>query len=227
MSSFRRIAGRVAAALAVAVACNNPPGTGPTPDYVLQLSPPTLNVIQGSTPTVSVTISRTNFTGGVALFLTGAPAQVSGSFVPGTTNGSASTLTVTVGGGVTPGTYDLVVNGNGAPGGRTTPLTLTVAAAPNYSLELTPATLSIARGSSDSTEVTITRSSFAGAVTLGLNGVVTGIVGSFNPGAPTTNSSRLTITVDAGVAAGTYPLTVTGNASIGDRTAALTLTVTN
>lgn len=211
----------------MATACGDPPVSGGPPNYELLLAPASLNVIQGASPTVSVTIDRNNFTGGVALFLTGAPAQVSGSFLPGTTNGTSSTLTVAVGAGVTPGSYDLVVNGNGAPGARTVTLPLTVTAAPNYSLELTPATLTIPQGSSDSTTINITRSNFGGPVTLGLNGVVAGIVGAFNPAAPTTSSSILTITVGASVPAMTYNLTVTGNnASVGDRTAALTLIVT-
>ena len=226
MSGFRRIAARLAAAVAVAAACNDPPGSGGPPNYELLLAPAALNVFQGANPTVTVTIDRTNFTGGVALFLTGAPAQVSGSFLPGTTNGTSSTLTVSVGAGTTPGSYSLVVNGNGAPGARTAPLPLIVTAAPSYSLELTPATLSIPQGSSDSTAISIARSNFAGAVTLGLTGVVTGIAGAFNPAAPTTGSSTWTVTVGPSVPAGTYNLTVTGNASIGDRTAALTLTVT-
>lgn len=226
VSRFRRTAARFVAALAVATACGDPPASGGPPDYELLLAPASLNVVQGANPTVTVTIERNNFTGGVVLFLTGAPAQVSGSFLPGTTNGTSSTLTVSVGASVTPGSYDLVVNGNGAPGARTTTLPLTVTAAPNYSLELTPGTLSIAQGSSDSTVISIARSNFGGAVTLGLNGVVTGIVGAFNPAAPTTSSSTLTITVGASVPTGQYPLTVTGNATIGDRTAPLTLTVT-
>ena len=226
MSSFRRITAGFAAALAVAAACTDPPVSGGPPDYELLLAPPSLNVVQGATPTVTVTIDRNNFTGGVALFLTGAPAQVSGSFLPGTTNGTSSTLTVSVGASVTPGSYDLVVNGNGAPGARTTTLPLTVTAAPNYSLEVTPGTLSIAQGASDSTVISIARSNFAGPVTLGLNGVVTGLAGAFNPAAPTTSTSTLTITVGASVPTGVYNLTVTGNATIGDRTATLTLTVT-
>lgn len=222
---MRTTVARLAAIFLVVAACNDGIGNGPQPDYQLLLAPTSLNVAQGASPTVAVTIDRTNFTGGVALFLSGMPAQVSGSFAPGTTNGTASTLTVTVGGGVTPGNYTLVVNGNGAPGARTTNLPLTVTAAPNYTLELTPGSLTIARGSVDSTSITITRSNFTGPVTLGLTGAPAGVTSAFNPGAPTTNSSVLTITVGAGTLVGTYMLTVTGNATIGDRTAGLSLTV--
>lgn len=224
--SVGRYAVQVVAAMALFLACDDSTGGGGTPDYVLQLAPASLNVPQGTSPTVGVTIARTNFTGGVALFLTGAPAQVSGSFSPTTTNTSASTLTITVGGGVTPGTYTLVVNGNGAPGARTTQLPLTVTPAPDYSLEVNPATLSIARGSSDTATIAIQRSSFPGPVTLGVTGLPAGVTGAFDPAAPTTSTSRLTLTVSAGVTPGPYNLTITGYATIGDRTAVLQLTVT-
>jgi hypothetical protein len=198
---------------------------GTPPDFELLLAPATVAAVQGTVRTVGVTIDRNNFVGGVALFLTGAPANVSGTFVPGTTNSSASTLTLTIGTNVTPGSYTLMVNGNGAPGQRSTALPLTVTPAPSYTLELTPATLTIARGSSDSTTLTITRSNFAGAITLSLGNVPAGVTSAFNPASPTTNSSLLTLTVSAGATPGTYNLTVDGTAAAGDRTAALTLTI--
>ena len=215
-----------AAVAALSLSCEDTTTGGEQPDYALLLAPPALNVIQGATPTVNVSIDRTNFTGGVALFLTGAPPQVSGTFVPAATNTSASVLTITVGGGVTPGLYNLVVNGNGAPGARTTQLPLTVTPAPNYSLEVTPPTLTIARGASDTTTILIARSSFTGPVTLGVNGLPAGVTNLFEPAAPTTSTSRLTLTVGAAVASGAYPLTVTGdNPQLGARTAALSLIV--
>ena len=216
----------VAAVAALSLSCEDTTGGGEEPDYALVLAPTALNVIQGATPTVNVSIDRTNFTGGVALFLTGAPAQITGAFNPTSTNTSASVLTITVGGGVPPGVYNLVVNGNGAPGARTAPLPVTVTPAPNYSLEVAPPTLTIARGASDTTTITIARSSFTGAVTLGVSGLPAGVTNLFEPAAPTTSTSRLTLTVGAAVIPGTYDLTVTGNTTqLGDRTAALSLTV--
>lgn len=211
--------------LVLLAACGESNDPGIPPDFELLLAPASLNVVQGTSPTVAVTIDRENFVGGVALFLTGAPTNVTGTFLPGTTNGSASTLTLTIGANVTPGSYTLNVNGNGAPGQRTTPLPLTVAPAPSYSLELTPATLTIARGASDSTTVTITRSSFTGPITLSLGNAPAGVTRGFVPASPTTNTSVLTIVVSAGTAPGTYNLTVDGNSTIGDRSTALQLTI--
>jgi hypothetical protein len=76
-----------------------------------------------------VTITRTSFTGAVTLSLGGAPAGVTGAFVPNGTTGTSSTLTVTVSGSVAPGVYNLTVDGTGTPGSRSTNLTLTVTGA--------------------------------------------------------------------------------------------------
>src|SRR5213078_970718 len=108
-------------------------------DYTLSLTPAELTVEQGATGTATVTITRTNFTGAVSLSLSNAPTGVTGSFDPAAPTGTSSTLTVHVGAAVAPGVYNLTVDGTGTPGNRSTPLTLTVSAAPNYALTLSPA----------------------------------------------------------------------------------------
>src|SRR5207249_4207826 len=136
-----------------------------------------------------------------------------------------STLTVSVGAAVAPGVYNLTVDGTGAPGNRSTPLALTVSAAPDYTLSLTPAALTIAQGATGTTTLTITRTNFTGAVTLSLGNAPAGVTGSFNPAAPTGTSSTLTVSVGATVLPGTYNLTVAGTGTPGNRSTPLTLTV--
>src|SRR5207249_5459576 len=106
-----------------------PPGSEPTPDYTLSLSPAALMIVQGATGNTTVTITRTNFSGAVTLSLGNAPAGVTGSFSPAAPTGTSSTLTVNVGGGVAPGVYHLTINGTGSAGNRSTQLTLTVGTA--------------------------------------------------------------------------------------------------
>jgi hypothetical protein len=196
------------------------------PDYVLSINPTALSIVQGANAPTIVTIARTNFTGAVTLSLGGAPAGVTGAFSPAAPTGTSSTLTVTVGAAVAAGVYNLTVDGTGAPGNRSTPLTLTVTAAPNYSLAVSPTALTIAQGANAPTTVTITRTNFTGAVTLSLGGAPAGVTGVFNPAAPTGTSSTLTVTVGAAVAAGNYNLTVDGTGTPGNRSTPLTLTVT-
>src|SRR5436853_450583 len=213
------------AGLAVVTGCGKDGGTGPAADYTLSLAPAALTIVQGATSNTTVTITRTNFTDAVTLSLGGAPTGVTGSFNPAAPTGTSATLTVSVGATVVPGVYNLTVNGSGSPGNRSTPLTLTVSAAPDYSLSLAPAALTIAQGATGTTTVTITRTNFTGAVTLSLGGAPTGLTGAFDPAAPPGNTSTLTVSVGAAVAPGVYNLTVDGTGAPGTRSTPLTLTV--
>src|SRR5437762_1069570 len=213
------------AGLAVVTGCGKDGGTGPAADYTLSLAPAALTIVQGATGNTTVTITRTNFTDAVTLSLGGAPTGVTGSFNPAAPTGTSATLTVSVGATVVPGVYNLTVNGSGSPGNRSASLTLTVSAAPDYTLSLAPAALTIAQGATGTTTVTITRTNFTGAVTLSLGSAPTGVTGAFDPAAPTGTSSALTVSVGAAVAPGVYHLTVNGTATAGNRSTPLTLTV--
>ncbi len=195
------------------------------PDYALSVAPAALTIGQGANGSTTVTITRTNFSGAVTLSLGNAPTGVTGSFDPAAPTGTSSTLTVSVGPAVAPGVYNLTVNGTATAGNRSTPLTLTVSATPDYALSLSPAALTIVQGMTGTTTATITRTNFSGAVTLSLGNAPAGVTGSFNPAAPTGTSSTLTVSVGAAVASGVYDLTVDGSATVGARSTPLTLTV--
>src|SRR5205807_350939 len=197
----------------------------PAPDYSLSLAPAALTIAPGATGTTTVTIARTNFTGAVTLSLGNAPAGVTGSFNPAAPTGTSSTLTVSVGAAVAPAEDSRAVDGTGTPGNRSPPLTLTVSAAPDYTLSLSPAALTIGQGATGTSAVTITRTNFTGPVTLSLGTAPAGVTGSFSPAAPTGTSSTLTVSVGAAVAPGIYNLTVDGTGSPGNRSTPLTLTV--
>src|SRR3989454_622642 len=199
------------AGVAVAVGCGTKESTGPAAEYTLSLAPAALTVVQGANGTATVTITRTNFTGAVTLSLGGAPTGVTGSFNPAAPTGTSATLTVSVGGAVAAGVYNLTVDGTATAGNRSTPLTLTVSEAPDYSLSLAPAALTIAQAANGTATVTITRTNFTGAVTLSLGGAPAGVTGAFNPAAPTGTTSALTVSVGAAVAPGVYNLTVHGD----------------
>src|SRR2546426_179829 len=205
------------AGLAVVTGCGKDGGTGPAADYTLSLAPAALTLVQGANGTATVTITRTNFTGAVTLSLGGAPTGVTGSFNPAAPTGTSATLTVSVGGAVAAGVYNLTVAGAGSAGNRSTPLTLTVNAAPDYSLSLAPAALTIAQAANGTATVTISRTNFTGAVTLSLGGAPAGVTGAFNPAAPTGTTSALTVSVGAAVAPGVYNLTVNGTGAPGNR----------
>lgn len=95
----------------------------------------------------------------------------------------------------------------------------------DYTLSLTPAALTIGQAANANATVTISRTGFDGAVTLGLVNAPVGIVASFDPAAPTGNTATLTVNAGPSVTPGDYTLRVSGIASAGNRSTPLTLTV--
>jgi hypothetical protein len=106
-------------------------------------------------------------------------------------------------------------------------LTVNPAAAGGFTLAANPATLPIQQGTGGTSTVTITRTGgFAGAVTLTATGVPNGVTAVFDPTAPTTNSSTLTLTASATAATGAATVTIHGNATgLNEQTTTLALTV--
>jgi hypothetical protein len=97
--------------------------------YTLAISPTSLSIQAGSQNTATVNLTRTNFTGSIALAVSGAPTGVTATLNPTSTTANSSTLTVAVGAAVAAGNYTLTVTGT-ATGltNQTATLTLTVTA---------------------------------------------------------------------------------------------------
>lgn len=200
------------------------------PNVTLALSAPALTVQQGTSSNTTVNITRTNFTGDVALTLVGPlPTGVDGAFNPASTTGNTSTLTVNASSAAVPGIYTLTVRSTPAGiGERTTTLTLTVTAAPQLAITVAPTSMTIQQGGNGPATVTITRSGFTGDVTLALVSQVAGITGSFVPNPLPGTSSDLTVSVAASVPTGNHTVTVRATATgVGERTAPLAITVTS
>ena len=168
-------------------------------------------------------------TGDVALTLVGAPAGVTGAFTPNPATGASSQLVITVAASAAPGTYALTVRGTAGGTVGTLPLSLTVTAASagDFAMSVVPSTLVVTQGQTGLSTVNIARSGgFTGAVNLTVTGLPAGVTGTFTPASATGTQSQLGLAVGAGVAPGSYTLTVRGNATLlAERTVALTLTV--
>ncbi|QHA02649.1 hypothetical protein GQF42_04520 [Streptomyces broussonetiae] len=98
----------------------------------------------------------------------------------------------------------------------------------DFSLSLSPGSASATQGGSATTTVsTAVTSGSAESVSLSASGAPSGVAVSFSPNSVTSGgTSTLTATVGSSVAAGSYPITVTGKASTGSHSATYTLTVT-
>src|SRR2546427_4239444 len=97
--------------------------------------------------------------------------------------------------------------------------------AADYTLALAPGALRMIEGGTGFETVTITRTTFTGAVTLSLGNAPAGVTGSFEPAGPTGTSSTLTVSVAAAGAPGGYNLTVDGTATARNRSTPLTPTL--
>jgi len=97
-------------------------------DFSISASPSSVSATQGGQTTSSISTAVTSGSAqSVALSLSGQPAGVTGGFSPSSvTAGGSSTLTLTVGASVTPGTYPLTVTGTGTSATHTTGVSLTV-----------------------------------------------------------------------------------------------------
>lgn len=201
----------------------------PLPAITIAVNPTTLSLVQGATGTVAVTIGRTNFTNAVNLTLEGAPVGVTGTFAPPAPTGISSTLTVTVGGAVSPGTFTLTVRAAAAGvSDVTTTFSLTVGTPGSFTIgPVSPNPVTIVQGNNANLAVAISRTDFTGTINLTLEGAPAGVTGAFTPAAVAGTASTLNLAVGAAVAPANYTLTVRGTAlGQADRTATFTLTVT-
>ncbi len=130
----------------------------------------------------------------------------------------------------TPGTYvaSLTVTDVGGLTSPSATRTITVTAAPDFSLSAAPASQTVQPGGSAAYTLTVTPSGgFSGAVTFGVSGLPSGASASFNPASVTTSgTTTLTVATTAATPPGTYQITVTGTAGTLARNANVTLIVT-
>ena len=203
------------------------------PNFALSVLPASLTIQQGNqgTSTITTTING-GFNSAIALSASGIPSGTSVSFNPSTIPApgvGSSTMVVTV--GSTPaGTYPITVTGNGGGIQQNTTVTLTVTAAPSFTISASPASFSIQQGNQgNSTITTAISGGFNADVALSASGLPSGVTVSFNPQtipAPGAGSSTMTITVASNTTPGTYPITVTGNGGGIQQNTTVTLTVT-
>lgn len=213
--------------IALILAACGGPTTPPTPNFTLSFSgngsqDGTVEIEQGESLEVTVDVNASGgFDGQVTLSSGVQAAQASGitvTFADDTVTDS-TTMTIEVGAGVN-ANRDYEITVTGTSGGLTRTATLTVDVTedttPGGSFDLTPSSNSVVVSAGASADVTISvapTGGFSDDVDLSFSGS-NGITGSFNPATVTgaDGDSVLTISVPGGLAAGTYDVTVTGDA---------------
>lgn len=235
LKARRLMTAMVAASALAACSGGDDGGTEPTPAISISLSSATLSVTQGTTGTVTVSLTRSGgFTGDVALTLDGLPsASGTSTFAPTTIGASASSSVLTIGaaGTATPGVITATVRATGTGvTAQTATLTITIVAAPtpSFTLAVAPTTLSLAQSGTSTATVTLTRGGgFTGAVALTAENLPTGVNAAFNPASVTGTTSTLTLTATGTATLGAANITVRGTGTgVTAQTGTIALTVT-
>jgi len=201
----------------------------PSPDFAVSASPSSQTVIPGASTTYTVTITALGgFTDPGTFSASGLPADTTASFKPASVTGSgSSTMTVTTSATTPTGSNTLTITGTSGALVHTTTVSLVVTnPSADFSLSASPSYRTVLRRQSTTYTITVTPSGgFNNTVTFAISGLAAGITASFNPTSVNTSGST-TLTVTAGNARGTFPLTITGTSGSLQRTTSVTLTVT-
>ena len=201
--------------------------------FYLYAAPDTLSVARGNSGNVTVsTTASGGFNNAITLSASGMPAGVTAVFVPNpiaAPGSGSSTMTLTVGGSVSLGTYNITVTATGGSVTQTAIVKLTVTAA-DFTVSAAPSSVTVAQGNSGTSTITTTISGgFSAGITLSTSALPSGVTAAFVPNpiaAPGSGTSTLTFTASASAAVGTTTVTITGLGGGITHTTTVQLTVT-
>ena len=202
----------------------------PSSEFSAAASPASVSAKAGSpgTTTISTAVAYGSAQS-IALSASGLPVGATASFSPSTiTAGGSSSLSIDAG-TASAGTYPVTVTGTGTSSTHslTVSVTVTSAATSDFSLSASPASVSVATGSSTTTTIGAAISTgSAQSISFAVTGAPSGVTTSLSPATVTAgNSSTLTLSASSSVVPGSYSLTVSGTATSGSHTTAVTLAV--
>jgi hypothetical protein len=216
-----------------------PPGNhgdgGVTPSITLLISPSSLSLTQGDQGTIAVALTRsTGFTSDIVLTAEGLPTGVTATFAPATvpSAGSASTLSLAVGGSATPGTYTVTVRASaeGATAKSTAfSLTVTAVTTPGYTMQVQPTSLTMQQGGSANATISVTRfGGFASSVNLRTSTLPAGINANITPPVAVDVPPTLTVGATFNATVGSYTFDVIASATgVPDHTVTINVQVTS
>jgi len=181
-------------------------------DYTLGVNPGSQQVPQGGSTSFTATVTpQAGFSGEVSLSVSGLPAGVTANFNAGQVTSGDSTLSLTVGSSVAPGTYPFTINSQSGNITHNANASIEVQAAGDFVVGVTPASRKVFQGGGASWTATVTpQNGFSDGVTLGVSGLPAGVSAAFSVPVLTNGNSTLTVGVGGAVVPGTYPFTITG-----------------
>jgi hypothetical protein len=218
---------------AAAAGCDFSNRTGLAAGIDITVSSESLSIAQGSSGSVTVTLSRLNgFAEPVAVVVDGLPAGATAGALTLGADQTTGTLTITVANSTVPGATPLTLHAHSsgaAPVAATASLELIVQpGGPSFSLSLEPAIVGVAQGASRTSTLTITRfGGYLGAVELAATTLPPGVTALLNPRTVTATTATLTLTASRAAATGAARVTVTGaGTGVASQSASVTVNVT-
>lgn len=188
-------------------------------DFTVSVAPPSVNVVQGQTVGVDVTITPVNgFAGEVTLSFEGLPTGLTAPAVPVTIPAGSTTARVdfVAAADATVTSAEITVHAKAAGGlDRTATFTAAVQAAPDFGISIDQPAVTVTQGADASVTITIAKvGGFDGEVTLSFEGLPAGL--TLPPGpivipAGATQTS-VTLAADASADLGTSQITVKATA---------------
>ncbi|MGQ0648229.1 MAG: beta strand repeat-containing protein [Gemmatimonadaceae bacterium] len=205
----------------------------PAGSITLTAAPTSLTIQAGGAgQTTTINIARTSFAGAVTLAVqSGLPTGVTATVATSPTTTNSATITFTASAAAAAGSANVVIQGSGTGIANATvqvSLTVTAAATGSISLSTNPAAVSaVAGGAGVNVAVSITRTNFAGDVTLAATGAPNGVTVTFSPSPTTGSSVTATFTASLTAVPGVSTITLTASGTgITSASAQVSLTVT-
>jgi hypothetical protein len=195
------------------------------PSFSLSATPASLNLIQGSTASVTLAIAVSGgFTGKVSLAASGLPAGVTASFAQ-TSAANTNMLTLSATGTAGLGMANVKVTGTSGSLSAATTIAVSVLGAPDFSISATPSSLNILQGTSGAGIIKASLlNGFSGSIAFAASGLPAGVTASFSaPGSA--GVTLITLAVAKTAAKGVSALTITAKSGSLTRSTPLTLTV--
>ncbi len=230
--SFRRGAAALGAiAILAVVGCNDDEDTtAPSGSIGISLPSSSVTVARGATATLTVNLTRHNFTGPLTISVEGLPTGVSAQDINVGATETQAVISLVATSTATIGTKTVTIHVAGSGQTGTATFSLTVGGTSNFALNSTVASVTAAPGASATTTLSVARTSgFTDDVMLTVTGGPPGITTSLSAPALTTTTQTTDLRIDVGptVTPGTYTLTVTGTSSNGgQQTETITVLVT-
>jgi len=196
---------------------------------ISSVSPSSFTLVRGgSAQSLTVNLTRSNFTGSVALSTSGLPSGVAATYTqPGTGNSgtislkAASNATLVSNRSIT-----ITASGSGVSATATSTLTVTT---PTIAISsVSSSSVTLARGGSASLTVNLTRSNFAGSVTLSTSSLPSGVTATYtHPGTGNSGTISLKAASNASLVSNRSITINASGSGVSSATATFTLTVSS